>query len=62
MLDEKKSISVRLDADAQAALKQLSESSGISVTKLLTLAVFNYCEHVDKAGKINVPLAGKAKK
>ncbi len=51
-----KSTSVRIENDATERLKPISERSGVSVTKLITLACYLYAEHVQKTGEINIAL------
>jgi len=51
-----KSTSLRIDQVTRDRLRCLSEKSGVSITKLVTLATAYYVEQVEKSGTINVPL------
>jgi len=53
---EGRSTSVRIDEQTRDRLKRLAEKSGVSITKLITLASAYYVEHVEQTGMINVPL------
>lgn len=53
---DSRSTSVRIDELTRDRLKHLSEKSGVSITKLITLATAYYVEQVEKSGMINVPL------
>lgn len=53
---EVKSTSVRIDEETRDRLKRLAEKSGISITKLITLASAYYVQHVEQTGNINVPV------
>ena len=48
------SSTVRIDPEAHEALKELSSKSGISITRLITLAVAKYVEHVRETGSISL--------
>jgi predicted DNA-binding ribbon-helix-helix protein len=53
---QSKSTSVRVEEDAKSRLKRISGNSGVSVTKLITLATYLYDEHVRKTGNISIPM------
>lgn len=53
---ETRSTSVRIDEQTRNRLKELSEKSGVSITKLITLATSYYVELVEKTGLIEVRL------
>lgn len=53
---ETRSTSVRIDEQTRNRLKELSEKSGVSITKLITLATSYYVDLVEKTGLIEVPL------
>ena len=53
---DSRSTSVRIDEQTRDRLKQLAGKSGVSITKLITLATAYYVEHVEQTGIINVPL------
>ncbi len=53
---ESRSTSVRIDEQTRDRLKNLSQKSGVSITKLITLATAYYVEHAEREGVINVPL------
>lgn len=53
---EMRSTSVRIDEQTRDRLRDLSSKSGVSITKLITLATAYYCEQVESSGMINVPL------
>lgn len=55
-LMDTKSTSLRIDQVTRDRLRCLSEKSGVSITKLVTLATAYYVEQVEKSGTINVPL------
>ena len=58
---ETRSTSVRIDEATRDRLKNLSDKSGVSITKLITLATSYYIEHAESEGMINVPLKYPAK-
>ena len=48
------SSTVRIEPEAHEALKELASKSGISITRLITLAVAKYVEHVRETGSISL--------
>lgn len=57
-----KSTSVRVDEDTLSNLRLLSDRSGVSISRLITLATAQYMTAVEKAGSIEVPLKTEASK
>ena len=53
---QSKSTSVRVEELAKERLKAIGRKSGVSVTKLITLATYLYAEHVQRTGTINIPI------
>ena len=51
-----KSTSVRIDQEAIDRLRRLSDHCGVSVAKLLTLAVGRFVDQVESNGELRVPL------
>lgn len=52
----KKSTSVRLDEESRAVLEVVSRRTGVSMAKLLTLAVAEYVARIEKTGRITFPV------
>jgi len=51
-----KSTSVRIDDDSLERLRRLSESTGVSVTRLISLAACQYADRVEQEGGLMLPL------
>lgn len=52
----KKSTSVRVDSETVERLKNLSEMTGLSVTRLITLATSRYADMIEDQDRIEIPL------